>query len=191
MQPEHKDFDEKKLFALKDLHCGYRYCPRCGGPLVKRDVEGRGRMVCGDKTCGYIFYQNPIPAAGVVVVEDDRILLVKRSHPPRIGWWCIPAGFMEWNEHPRETAVRELAEETGLEIELTSTFDVYSGNDDPRTNAVLILYLGRAVGGSLRAGDDAQEVQFFPFSELPEKIAFISHHQALADYTRRYRGQAP
>ncbi len=77
------------------------------------------------------------------------------------------------------------------EIELTSTFDVYSGNDDPRTNAVLILYLGRSVGGSLKAGDDAKDVQFFPFSELPENIAFISHRQALADYTRRYRGKTP
>ena len=52
----------------------------------------------------------------------------------------------------------------------------------------LLVCRGEGTGGMR---DDAQEVQFFPFSELPENIAFISHRQALADYTRRYRGQTP
>lgn len=187
MENTHKNFDEEKLFERKDHQCGYRYCPLCGKPLVAGDIEGRRRMACRDEGCGFIFYQNPIPAAGAIIVQDDRVLLVKRAHPPRIGWWCIPAGFMEWNEHPSQTAVREVGEETGLQIKLTSFFDVYCGNDDPRTNAVLMLYLADVIGGTLKASDDALEVRYFSFDNLPDKIAFASHHQALADYTRRFR----
>ncbi|MBI5267545.1 MAG: NUDIX hydrolase, partial [candidate division Zixibacteria bacterium] len=108
--------------------------------------------------------------------------MVKRAHPPRIGWWCFPAGFMEWQEHPAQTALREVEEETGLKIGLIRFFQVYSGNDDPRTNAVLILYLARVIGGELCAADDALEVAWFAPESTPAEIAFLSHRQALADY---------
>jgi len=187
MTDRHDDFDADQLFDLKEHHLGYRYCPKCSREMISREVDGFHRMVCADESCGFIFYQNPVPAAGVIIVENDSVLLVKRAHPPRIGWWCIPAGFMEWSESPRQTAVRELAEETGLEVELSSLFEVYSGNDDPRTNALLVLYLGRRVGGEMRAADDAQDVRFFPFDELPRDIAFEAHVRALRDYDRRVR----
>lgn len=187
MPNDHSNFDEAKLNALKNNQCGYRYCPRCGRSMNLVDLDGLPRMRCSDPGCGFIFYQNPVPAAGAIVVKEDHILLVKRAHPPRIGWWCIPAGFMEWTEHPEQTAVRELQEETGLEIRLKGLFEVYSGDDDPRVNALLILYLADEIGGSLRAADDAMDVHYFGFDKLPEKIAFESHVQALADYDRRYR----
>ncbi len=184
---DHDQFDAEKLFHLKDNHCGYRFCPRCGADLAPRKLDGCQRMVCSSEDCGFIFYQNPVPAAGAIVIKDERILLVKRAHPPQIGWWCIPAGFMEWREHPRETAIRELKEETGLIVELKSFFEVYSGTDDPRANCILMLYLATEVGGQLQAADDALDVRYFSFDDLPEKIAFEAHHQALADYTKRYR----
>ena len=180
-------FDEAALFKRKDEHSGYRYCPLCGKELLEKFTDGRPRMVCADKKCGFVFYQNPIPAAGAIVVENDSILLVKRAHPPCVGWWCIPAGFMEWHEHPEETAVREVKEETGLDLKLTGFFDVYSGNDDPRANALLILYLADRIGGEMQPADDALDVGFFPFDALPDKIAFEAHHQALADYQNRIR----
>jgi len=187
MNDRHRNFDSEALTHRKEHHCGYTYCPLCGKLLEEETLDGRPRMVCRDEACGFVFYQNPIPAAGAVIVRDDKILLVKRAHPPRIGWWCFPAGFMEWGEHPTDTAVREVEEETGLKVKLNGFFEVYSGNDDPRTNAILILYLADVVGGELRAADDAQEVRFFGFDELPDKIAFESHLQALADYDHRYR----
>ncbi|MFZ1684723.1 MAG: NUDIX hydrolase [Candidatus Zixiibacteriota bacterium] len=187
MDDKYKDFDPEKLFDRKRHHCGYRFCPLCGSPMTEGEKDGRVRMYCTTPECGYVFYQNPIPAAGAIIVENDSILLVKRAHPPRIGWWCIPAGFMEWNEHPSQTAVREVKEETGLDIKLTSLFQIYTGTDDPRSNAVLILYLADRVGGKLEASDDALEVKFFPFSELPAELAFESHNRACAEYSRRFR----
>ena len=187
MSKKHELFDEKKLFDRKAHHCGFQFCPLCGKRLVAAQLDGHRRLHCADDCCGYVFYQNPIPAAGAIIVKDDSILLVKRAHPPRVGWWCIPAGFMEWNEHPEQTAVREVREETGLEIRLTSFFEVYTGIDDPRSNAVLLLYLADVTGGTLQASDDALEVQYFPFNDLPQQIAFESHIRACADYTRRFR----
>ncbi|MCK4574450.1 MAG: NUDIX hydrolase [candidate division Zixibacteria bacterium] len=187
MNDKHKNFDAEKLNRRKDRFSGYRYCPYCGKTLKEEHLDGQTRLACGEQDCDFVFYQNPIPAAGAVIVEDDRILMVKRAHPPRIGWWCFPAGFMEWREHPTQTAVREVREETGLEVKLTSFFEVYSGTDDPRNNAVLMLYLAEVVGGELKAADDALEVAWFSFDNLPEKIAFESHIQALADYQERFR----
>jgi 8-oxo-dGTP diphosphatase len=187
MKNKHENFDEQKLFERKEHHCGYRFCPLCGKPLAVGHIDGRTRVACQNESCGFVFYQNPIPAAGAIIVRDEQVLLVKRAYPPRAGWWCIPAGFMEWNEHPSQTAVREVNEETGLQVKLTSFFDVYSGNDDPRTNAVLIVYLAEVIGGELKPSDDAIEVHYFNFDNLPDNIAFISNRQALADYIRRFR----
>lgn len=187
MDEKYRNFDPDKLMELKSRHCGYLYCPWCSKPMSAKLIDGISRMSCDDASCGFIFYQNPIPAAGGIVVEDDHILLVKRAHPPKIGWWCFPAGFMEWGEHPSDTAIREVEEETGLKVRLKGFFEVYSGTDDPRVNAILLLYLAERIGGELRPADDAQEVCFFPFDNLPDNIAFESHYRALADYNRRFR----
>lgn len=187
MADRHTGFDAERLFLRKAQHCGYRFCPLCAAELSERRTDAQSRMVCSSDSCDFVFYQNPVPAAGAVIVRDEQILLVRRAHPPKPGWWCLPAGFMEWQEHPAETAVREVAEETGLEIALTEFFEVYSGDDDPRSNAVLILYLAEIVGGRMTARDDADEVAFFHLDQLPERIAFVAHNQALADYNRRFR----
>lgn len=189
MADRQSGFDAERLFLRKARHCGYRFCPLCADELAERRMDGHSRLACSSDSCDFVFYQNPVPAAGAVIVQDDRVLLVRRAHPPKLGWWCLPAGFMEWNEHPAETAVREVAEETGLDIALTGFFEVYSGDDDPRSNAVLILYLAVIVGGQLEARDDADEVDFFHLDRLPEQIAFVAHNQALTDYNRRIRGK--
>ncbi len=182
---ERRAFDEKKLTERKVNFSGYKYCPICGSHMEKKTIDSIVRLQCSSLTCDFIYYHNPIPAAGALITNDKKVLLVKRAREPRLGWWCIPAGFMEWSEHPSMTAVREVEEETGLRIRLDSLFEVYSGSDDPRTNAVLILYLATIIDGTLQAGDDAEEVRYFSFDELPEKIAFESNRQALADYRKK------
>ncbi len=184
---KHSEFDPDLLNRRKENHSGFTFCPFCRSELVATELDGHLRLACSNPDCDFIFYQNPIPAAGAIIVENDQILMVKRAHPPKIGWWCIPAGFMEWTEHPSQTAIREIREETGLIVELKGFFEVYSGNDDPRNNAILMLYLADRVGGKLQAGDDAYEVKFFSFDQLPEKIAFESHIRAIADYNQRIR----
>lgn len=160
-----------------------RFCPRCAQGLVGRDDHGVMRPTCPG--CGYIWYRNPVPAAGVLVVEDGRILLVKRRYDPRAGAWCLPAGFMEAGEHPEASAVRETLEETGLRVRLTGLFGVYAGFDDPRVRAVLILYTARVAGGVLAPGDDAIDAAWFALDDLPQDIAFQAHREALAELRAR------
>lgn len=162
-----------------------RHCVLCGTRLRPIREHGVRRMAC--PRCGFIAYRNPVPACGVIVLRGDEVLLAKRAHEPRLGCWGIPAGFMEYGEHPESTAVREAKEETGLVVRLGDVFGVYAGRDDPRAKAVLVLYRARIVGGRLSAGDDASEVGFFPLTRLPRPIAFRAHREALSDLRRERR----
>jgi len=164
-----------------------RYCMVCGTALRAIREHGVSRMAC--PRCGFIAYRNPVPACGVIVERGGRVLLAKRAHEPRRDTWGIPAGFMEYGEHPETTAVREALEETGLRVRLTGLFGVYAGKDDPRTRAVLILYRARITGGRLQAGDDASEVEFFPLDRLPRPLAFRAHREALRDLRREQRSK--
>jgi ADP-ribose pyrophosphatase YjhB (NUDIX family) len=161
----------------------YKHCPKCGGRLERRRVEDHDRLVCA--SCGFVFYQNPAPAAGVIVIEDGRLLWVKRRFEPRKGQWTLPAGFVEYGEHVEDCAVRETLEETGLEVELQGLFNAYMAMDDPRVQVVLLLYRARRVGGELRPGDDADDVRWVPLEEDPGEIAFRAHRLALAEIRRR------
>jgi ADP-ribose pyrophosphatase YjhB (NUDIX family) len=166
-----------------------RFCPRCGTPLEPRNDHGSVRPTC--PSCGFIHYRNPVPAAGVILVDGGGVLLVKRRFDPRAGAWCLPAGFMEAGETPEQTAVREVREETGLDVALTGLFGVYAGFDDPRVRAVLILYTADHVSGEVTPGDDAIEARYFPLSRLPRSIAFAAHRQALDEFRARAPEKRP
>ncbi len=152
---------------MKDL---FKFCPRCGGGLSLFREGEMPRMRC--PSCGFIEYHNPAPAAGILVLDgEERILLVKRRFEPYKGGWTIPSGYVEYDEDVRETAVRELKEETGVDVEIDALHAVESAFDDPRGNTLLVVFRGHIADGSVRAGDDAEEARFFPLDRLPE-IAF-------------------
>ena len=158
----------------------YKFCPVCGGALKNREIpeEDRARLICED--CGFIFYINPTPAVAVILFnEKDEILLVKRKYDPRKGEWSLPAGFLEYDESVRRTAVREAKEETNLDIRLTGLHSVHSAHDDPEKHVLLVIYHGEILGGELRAGDDAKEAKFYALDSLPDRIAFSCHRRVL------------
>jgi len=165
----------------------YKHCPVCGGTLGPRELDGHTRLICD--ACGFVFYRNPAPAAGVVLIEDDQVLWVKRKFDPRKDLWTLPAGFVEYDEHIAECAVRETKEETGLDVELQRLLGVYMAMDDPRTQVVLVIYIVRRIGGEIVPGDDAADACFFDV-DAPPPIAFRAHEQALADI-RRLLGRDP
>jgi 8-oxo-dGTP diphosphatase len=139
-------------------------------------------MVC--RACGYVHYRNPSPAAGVLIVEGGAVLLVKRRYEPFKGLWSIPSGFIEDDEDVRATAVREAMEETGLAVEIDALHAVESCFDDPRGSTLLVLYRAHSLGGAPMAGDDAEEVGFFPLEDLPP-VAFEAHRKVLGELAAR------
>jgi len=159
---------------------GLSYCPRCASELAEERVRGVDRLRC--PACGYIFYVTPAPVTCVIAERDGRVLLVRRRYPPGAGRWCLPAGFIEPGESPEECAVRETREETGLHVIITDIFDSWATGEDPRTPVVSLAFTARVAGGTLEAGDDADDARFFDPRDLPSDIAFESHRRAIAKY---------
>src|SRR5256714_11070418 len=102
------------------------------------------------------FPELPLVGVGAIIIEADRVLLVKRAHPPIQGQWSIPGGVLEVGEMVREAAVREAREETGLVVEPGELLGVYDrilrdAERRGRYHYVLIDFLCRAGGGELLA----------------------------------------
>ncbi len=145
-------------------------CPKCGGALAGRPRGDRLRPTCTD--CGKSVFHNPAVGVAVVLLDDaDRVLLARRSRS-YAGLWCIPCGYVEWDEDVRFAAARELEEETGLVVEVGDVFAVHSNFHDPTQHTVGIWFRGRSLGGVLRPADDVDVVGFYALDDLPGELAF-------------------
>ena len=116
--------------------------------------------------------ETPLVGVGAIIIEDARVVLVKRGHPPLQAEWSIPGGVLEVGELVREAAIREAREETGLTVEPSELLGVYNRvlrNAEQRVqyHYVLIDFLCRRVAGELAAASDAAEVRWFTREELP------------------------
>ena len=117
------------------------------------------------------FPESPLVGLGSIIIQDDRVVLVKRAHPPIQGHWSIPGGVLEVGERVREAAIREAREETGLIVEPGELLGVYDRIlRDPEQRVqyhyVLIDFLCRSAGGELLAASDAADVRWFKREEL-------------------------
>lgn len=121
-------------------------------------------------SCGFIFYQNPAVGVAAILIREQKILLGKRKGSYD-GQWCIPCGYVEWDEDVYEAARREFAEETGLQIDITGVYTVLSNFHNPEQQTVGIWFWAKELGGELAAADDLEEVAFFSSADLPE-LAF-------------------
>jgi ADP-ribose pyrophosphatase YjhB (NUDIX family) len=163
---------------------GYRFCPRCGGPLTARCIKaGEQDRLCCDG-CEFVFYLDPKLAAGAVVTVGERVLLLRRAIEPAYGAWVFPGGFVDRGEHPEEAAAREAMEEAGVEVRLDGILGIYSS---PRGSpVVLVVYHGEVIGGEPAALDESLEYGLFHPAELPwEQLAFATTRMAFTDYVRR------
>ncbi len=147
-----------------------QHCPACAARLVRAEVEGRERARCA--ACSFVWYENPAPVAGGIVLDGSgAVLLVRRAFEPHRGAWALPAGFQEHDETPREAAAREVHEESGLEVEVGDLFDLVFVPGG-RRSVNLAIFLCRPTGGFLRGGDDVLDAAWFPLDALPRDLAF-------------------
>lgn len=159
------------------------YCFHCGTALVARRQEDRDRPTC--PTCGFIHYLDPKVAVAVVLGNEQGVLLGKRRVNPGAGRWSFPAGYVNRGEVLEEAAVREVLEETGVDVRLTGVVGVYS---EPGSPVVLIVYAADLAGGEPTAdGHEVSEVRRFPLDGLPEELAFPHDRRILADWKQAVR----
>ena len=152
------------------------FCQRCGGTLAEKEIEGRARRYCA--ACGFVVFLDPKVAAAVLVEIDDRLVMVRRGIEPAMGRWAFPSGYVDRGEALETAAVREVREETGLEVRVTRLVGVYS---TPGEAVILAAYAAEWVGGCLLAGADADEVGLFSADELPP-LPFPHDYDILRDW---------
>lgn len=142
------------------------------GPVTARIPEGddRERLVCTD--CGFIHYDNPKIIAGAVCTWQGKFLLCERAIEPRIGYWTIPAGFMELKESVAEGAAREVVEESGAQVEVEGLLGVF---EIPRISQVYMVYKARMLSADLDPGPESLSAALFEWDDIPwDNLAFPS-----------------
>jgi ADP-ribose pyrophosphatase YjhB (NUDIX family) len=159
-----------------------RFCPHCAHPLEEQMAFGRHRPVC--LACGFVHFRDPKVGISVLVEHDGQVLLVQRGIEPGLGQWCLPAGFIDWDEAPTTAAARECAEETGLTVTNVELLEAVHYTQDFRGPGINLLYRAQVAGGTLRPGDDATAVRWFSPAGLPPRamIAFHSHYVVLEQW---------
>jgi 8-oxo-dGTP diphosphatase len=160
----------------------YRFCPRCAGRLETRTLKDGDpeRLVC--EACGFVFYLGPKLVVGAIFELDGGVVLIQRSIEPGYGKWTFPGGFVERGEVAEAAAVREVLEESGIEIEVTGIVGLYTYSGQIPAIAV---FSGRVTGGEPTPLDETMAVRSFARDELPwSEMAFPSTEQALKDYLR-------
>mgnify|MGYP006103435229 CR=1 FL=1 len=155
------------------------------GPLAWSAVEGKNHQTCSN--CSWVVYVDPKVAAGVILALNGEIVLLKRGVPPSVGKWVFPGGYVDVGEPTEAAAIREAREEVGLEVEIEELIGVYSYEGN---RVILVVYSGRAVGGTLEGNFECLDVKTFPLDDIPwDDLAFESTHTVVGDWLKRIEAE--
>jgi ADP-ribose pyrophosphatase YjhB (NUDIX family) len=156
-----------------------KYCHYCSHQVEQRIESDTLRDYC--PSCAIYFYENPLPVVSTILVNDRKVLLVKRGNDPYRGQWCLPSGFAESGESIADAALRELEEETGIQGRIVHLQDVDSSTNYYYGDLLFLTFEVEQIGGEPKAGDDAVEVKYFSLERIPD-LAFPSNTKALQSY---------
>lgn len=156
------------------------FCSNCGQPVALLIPAGDHleRHVCGH--CGTIHYQNPRIIAGCVPEIGSKILLCRRAIEPRLGFWTIPAGFMENGETVQQGAAREAMEEALAQVRIGSLLSIVHVL---HVHQVHMIFRAELANADFGVGPESLEVHLCAPHEIPwDTLAFESVRFSLKRY---------
>jgi 8-oxo-dGTP diphosphatase len=161
----------------------YQYCPRCATSLIEKQIYNMTRQACPQ--CGFIYFLEPKLVTVVVVHHEGKLLLGRRNIDPAKGAWSFFGGYVERGEKVEVAALREVKEETNLEVQLEHLIGIYSENGLPH---VVIAYQASIVCNDISKmaaqPDEVSELAFFTLDELPD-LAFPTDEH-IVDYLKTH-----
>ena len=170
--------DEGKPFVPDTT---FKYCPLCTTSLVEKHIYDAQRLTC--PACGFILFLEPKLVTVVVIQNEGKVLLGRRNMEPARGLWSFISGYVDRGEKVEEAAIREVKEETNLDVQLEGLIGIYSANGNPH---VVIAYqasiLNNDISGLLAQPEEVSELAFFSLEEIPP-LAFPADEQ-IAHYLR-------
>jgi len=155
----------------------YKYCPFCSNKIVNN------KELYSCPKCKKFIYKNyAYVGVGMVFVKNGKVLLSKRGMEPRKGIYDIIGGFLEDNEYPDKGIIREVKEETGLNVKIQKILgiyrDYYGIYDEPTIN---IIYIGEIISGKMKPQDDISELTWFDLEKTKKLELFKNVKEALED----------
>ena len=164
----------------------YTYCPRCATRLVEKYVYNAVRATCPQ--CGFILFLEPKLVAVVVIQHGETVLLGRRNMEPAQGMWSFVSGYVDRGEKVEDAALREVKEETNLDVQLDELLGVFSEQNNPH---VVIAFRGSIkendISGLTAQLDEVSELAFFPLDYLPELAFSADKHILLMLQNRAYQ----
>lgn len=159
----------------------YQYCPQCAKPL---DLS---QSLPHCYPCQLTIYKNSKPCVSVLPIKNGRVLLSRRGIEPYKGDWDTIGGFLESGEHPEIGALREVFEETGLNIKLTGLLGIYMDKygpdgDDVQSN----VYLAEIISGDIKPQDDVATLEWVDIKNDHITSRFKSVEKVFSDLKKHY-----
>jgi NADH pyrophosphatase NudC (nudix superfamily) len=145
----------------------YNFCPKCGAKLKQNGDS----LHC--QACGFNIYPNPAPATSIFVIKNNQVLLAKRKIDPKKGAWDSPGGFIEVGESVEAGAIREMKEETGLDVKIIEILGSHPDSYDDKPTFTIGL-LAEIIGGELAPADDVASLHWIDLDKIPDKFGFES-----------------
>jgi len=138
-----------------------KYCPLCTHPLRLMPHDGKPRLGCPDNSCGFVFWDNPVPVvAGIIEMPEGVILAHNRAWPENL--FSVITGFLESGESPQAAIEREAVEELGLTTHDTALLGLYPL---PEQNQLIIAYHLRA-DGAITLNEELDAFKTVPAAQL-------------------------
>ena len=166
-----------------NMKIAYKFCPFC-----KEKLQQKRELYFCPKCKKFIYKNFVYVGVGMVFVENGKVLLSKRGIEPRKGIYDIIGGFLKEDEYPEKGILREVKEETNLNVKIIKMLGIYRDTygiyGEPTLN---IIYIGKIMSGEMKAEDDISELRWFDFEKTKDLELFKNVKEALSDLRRLHK----